>query len=91
VLSSEEIQEKAAKIGSKIRREQKRSPVSKIVAYIEKYWEKTNWDVLTLDDEQQKVKVKENLFYVNGNVNGNCHRGFVNGFNEIDDMQEVKL
>ncbi|CAI2175309.1 2900_t:CDS:10 [Funneliformis geosporum] len=56
VLSSEEIQVKASKVGSKIKREQKRSPVSKIVAHIEQYWEKTKWDVLTLDDEQQKVK-----------------------------------
>lgn len=76
VLSSKEIKEKADKIGSKIRKEQKRSPVSKIVAYIEKYWERTNWDVLTLDDEQQKIKEKEHGYPVNENYPGN---GIKNG------------
>jgi hypothetical protein len=67
VLSNKEIKEKADKIGYKIRKEQKRSPVSKIVVYIEKYWEKMNWDVLTLDDEQHKIKEKEHGYPVNEN------------------------
>ncbi|PKY46765.1 UDP-Glycosyltransferase/glycogen phosphorylase [Rhizophagus irregularis] len=80
VLSNKEIKEKADKIGSKIRKEQKRSPVSKIVAYIEKYWEKTNWDVLTLDDEQQKIKEKEHGYHpVNENYPENEIKNVLDG------------
>ncbi|RIA97171.1 Glycosyltransferase Family 1 protein [Glomus cerebriforme] len=87
VLSNEEIKEKADKIGSKIKKEQKRSPVSKIVTHIEKYWEKMNWDVLTLDDEQQKIKVKENGYHINENHHGD---GIKNGLNK-NGMQEIKI
>ena len=81
VLTNDEIQDNALKIGSKIKKEQKRSPVSKIVTYIEKYWEKMNWDVLALDDEQQKIREKTNEYHVNVNHFGNG----------INNVQEIKL
>ncbi|GBB83362.1 hypothetical protein RclHR1_01010003 [Rhizophagus clarus] len=87
VLSSKEIQEKADEIGSKIKKEQKRSPVLNIVAYIEEYWEK-NWDILTLDDEQQIIEEKEHGHPINENHldNGIKNVSVDNGIKNVSDV-----
>ncbi|CAG8529843.1 5628_t:CDS:2 [Acaulospora colombiana] len=52
VLTDDDVIEKASVFGVRIRKDQRRDPVTKIVKYIESYWDSLNWDTLSLEDEK---------------------------------------
>ncbi|CAG8610855.1 7957_t:CDS:2, partial [Acaulospora morrowiae] len=52
LLTDSEVIDKASVFGARIRKDQRRDPVTKIVKYIESYWDSLNWDTLSLEDEQ---------------------------------------
>ncbi|CAG8550677.1 12487_t:CDS:2, partial [Acaulospora colombiana] len=56
VLTDEKIQERAEELGRKIRSEHTHSPISNIVSFIEQYWDREKWDVMTLYDNESTME-----------------------------------
>ncbi|CAG8590812.1 2169_t:CDS:10 [Acaulospora morrowiae] len=52
VLVDEKMQERAEELGRKIRSEHTCSPIEKIVSFIEQYWDREKWDVMSLYDSE---------------------------------------
>ncbi|CAG8444922.1 15595_t:CDS:10 [Dentiscutata erythropus] len=51
VLTDEQIHDNARSLGKKIQSEHAKSaPISNIVSYIEQYWNRNKWDIISLDD-----------------------------------------
>ncbi|RIB21540.1 Glycosyltransferase Family 1 protein [Gigaspora rosea] len=51
-LTDKELMERAAEMGLKVRKSKAYCPVSKIVKYIENYWDNMNWDDLSLEGDK---------------------------------------
>ncbi|CAG8585414.1 23311_t:CDS:10 [Cetraspora pellucida] len=59
VLTDEKIHENAQSLGKKIQREHaKSSPISNIVLFIEQYWNRNKWDIISMDDNESIASIE---------------------------------
>ncbi|CAG8718895.1 6806_t:CDS:10 [Gigaspora margarita] len=59
VLTDEKIHDNAQSLGKKIKSEHvKSAPISNIVLFIEQYWSRNKWDVISLDDNESIASIE---------------------------------